>query len=132
MKAASFGQFLECQTLEDRPVWPLLKEFLDTIKIGERFTREEKLDYIYTTKHRASLDSYVTNADLYRRYLINIGFVEFVRSTVYLKKYNIPKNASLQLIMKYSYPKKSWKNWFIPPEDRIKEIYRECKLNHVL
>lgn len=132
MRMVSHLEHAETRTREGRSTWSLLKEFLSKVDIDQSFTRSEILEYVYCDKYKLFLSGYVTNVDLYRRYLMNIGFVEFVRSTIYIKRYHIPKNASLQLIMKYSYPKRSWKNWFIPTEDKIQKIIEECELNHVL
>lgn len=131
MKAASYQQALECRTMDGRSEWSLMKEFLDHIRMGEKFTRSEQLNYIYIGNASLTFKSYITNSDLYRRYLMNIGFIESM-GIYYKKLYNIPKNASLQMIMKYAFRKGSWEDWFIPKEERINKIVEECRLNHVL
>jgi len=108
-------EFKNPDTICHRPIWDLCKEFINGLKIGEKFTRSTLLHSVY-----ARIPMGEIAVDKYRRSLTILGILEHNERGVYIKKHNIPKHVTVTQLTKAAYDD-SWKTWFIPLEDRFKK-----------
>ena len=95
----------------DKTIWEATKDFINNLKINEKFTRKELLKDIYKT----NISSEETTVDNYRNLLTKIKIVEHVGFGKYIKRYHIPKSLTTKQLQKLAY-KKGWESWFTPVE----------------
>jgi hypothetical protein len=98
-------------------LWSRIRDAINTYDIDEEFTRQDILKKI----------GYPTGGsfDLYRLDLTHVGVIEKIGKALYKKKCNIPDNFTTTKLNKLQielYWHKSWKDWFITLEDRMKSM----------
>lgn len=100
-------------------LWALMKEFINSKEDGRYITRQELIEYILPERRKASAKQTYSTIDVYRSHLTNIKVLETVRPGYYIKLRDIPEALSSSLLKKISLDK-TWKQWFLPLDDKIK------------
>ncbi len=104
----------------NKSLWELMKNYINNIKIGNKFTRKDMLTYIYPSINDDDIRHIENTPDQYRSLLTN---VEILKATdkpgIYIKLQNIPDNLTTSKLKKIV-GDKSWRKWFIPIEERTK------------
>ena len=108
------GERHEIRTKDDRPVWTLLKEYINSLPIGRLFTRQQMLDSIYTL----DVSKIDPAADYYKGWLNKLGFISTDRPAVYVKECHIPMHLTITKV-KAAATDKGWQGWFIPLHERL-------------
>jgi hypothetical protein len=112
-----------------KTIWECLKKYINSLSKNENFTRANLFDAFYSKEASKRLRAYsYTSVDTYRCLITRLGYITSNGNGKYIKRYDIPENAPLDLIRKYAHNKKDWKEWFEPIEqrrERIEEITKE-------
>ena len=109
------------ETRKKKPIWNLMKCFINyRANIGEKFTREAMLKYIYPDPN---VCYYMRkNGNTVDSYRLLLSKVEIVKNTdelgVYIKLRDIPNRLTTTRLKKIA-GDKSWKSWFIPVDERM-------------
>lgn len=104
------------KTHDRKPIWDLLKAYINNLKVGAEFSRTDLLKCIYVPPLEKALAGGQTTVDMYRRYITINGFLSHTGHAKYKKLKNIPENASIHKLKKHAYDR-SWRSWYIKPED---------------
>jgi hypothetical protein len=107
------------------PIWLTIKKYLNSLSTNQQFTRQHLLKIVYTEETAKYIEC--TSIDFYRNLLHRLEYIETVRPGVYIKKHDIPENAPLSLIRQFARNSESWKEWFMPTEDRRQKIKEMCE-----
>jgi len=105
---------------DNKPLWELMKEYInDHIKIGNKFTRKDMLNYMYPNIGRDDM-CYITNTpDTYRWLLVKVKILKVANKPgIYIKLQNIPDKLTTTELKKIA-SDKSWREWFIPLDEKI-------------
>ena len=86
------GKVSEVKTKDGKTIWNLIKEFVNSKKDGEQFTRKELILYIY----ELPIYSLNLSCDTYRNYITSLGFIKKVKNGVYVKVENIPNETTIK------------------------------------
>jgi hypothetical protein len=110
-------------------LWRSFIEYFNSLKDGEEFSRQDMLRSIYDINSARALSNNVNTIDVYRRTCAKTGFVESISLGKYRKIHNLPDNITTSIINKKAkeFESKTWKEWFIPNEERVKEVIKACK-----
>jgi hypothetical protein len=54
--------------------------------------------------------------------LDRLGILEKYKRGQYKVNHHIREDVSLETLKRYAYPKRDWREWFIPKEDRVKLV----------
>lgn len=108
--------YLFIRTHDDKPIWTLLKSYVNNLKTGEEFNRRDLLACVYVPPLVKTLRGAQTSVDQYRRWITINGFLSRSGWGIYKKLKNIPENASIHKLRKHAYDG-SWRSWYIKPED---------------
>ena len=105
---------------DNKPLWELMKEYInDHIKIGNKFTRKDMLNYIYPNIGSDDMCYIKNTPDNYRCLLTNVEILKATNEPgIYIKLQNIPDNLTTSKLKKIV-ADKSWRKWFIPINERI-------------
>lgn len=109
------------------PIWQTIKNFINSLKVDQQFSRKDIINTVYKKK----IATYIVDPasiDFYRNLLTRLEYIETIKPGIYIKKDNIPKNAPISLIRKFASNKQAWKEWFMPAEERRKQIKEICEL----
>ena len=104
-----------------KSTWSEIKEFINSKNIGEIITRKELMNK-FNNPPQYTIDSY--------RILLTssmIGVLESVGNGKYKLLRKIPENTTTTDLQKLLLEGNSWKDWFIPLEDRINYIKKISK-----
>lgn len=118
-------QAINIEKNESIPIWLSVKIYLNSLKMNQQFTRKQLLSHVY--KEATVMCIEYSSIDFYRSLLSRLEYIETIKPGVYVKRDDIPENVSLSLIRKFSSNKQSWKEWFIPTEERRKQIRKICE-----
>ena len=110
------------RTRDDRPIWELMKEFInERVQTGKLFKRKNMLEYMYPGLGH-EMCSLENTADHYRCLLGNDN-VRILQATdtlgVYKKLRDIPDGFTTTRLKEIARDK-SWRQWFIPIEEKVK------------
>jgi len=113
------------RTRDDRPIWNLLKEFINKKANNTTITRKELHRYVYSDPDiaRYMLNNSIT-VDTYRINLTHIGILQKTHKRgKYTKKRNIPPKLSTTALKNLASTVISgtWKSWFISIPDELKK-----------
>lgn len=111
---------------DDRPLWTLFIEYINSIEIGQEITRTDVLENTYITEVAPALRSKMNTVDTYRLYACRLGYLDIKKRGIYIKKHNIPTNVKLTIVKSLVYNNHPWEEWFIPKNQRRKEIEKIC------
>jgi len=96
-------------TIDDRPIWDLLKEYLNSIPKGCIISRVKIIRSIYDINHNyvslGTLDDYI-----YELKAVNV--LKVVKSGKYQKLRDIPTHLTTSQLKKIS-NKNCWESWFM-------------------
>ena len=95
-------------TINDRPIWDLLKEYVNSLPTNHIFSRKEMLNKIYT----ANMQCTENVTDKYRRLLTIVNVLKIVDRGKYKKLRNIPVHLTTTQLKKIANPN-SWESWFM-------------------
>ena len=133
MNKRTYGSYIPFETLikprkrviiesrNKRPIWDLVKGFINyRVKIGEKFTRKDMLEYVYPNPDVCHyMRSHNNTADNYR---LLFSKVKVVKNTdtlgVYIKLRDVPNKLTTTRLRKIA-ADKSWKSWFVPFDERL-------------
>lgn len=114
------GDYL--QLYPEKSLWQTVVDFINSLPKDKEFSRKELHYAVYeyeTAKHHLNKGD-VSTVDSYRGLLCKTPYVETTkRPGRYIKKQNIPDEATLTKLRKFS-SCKDYKKWFVPFEDWIK------------
>lgn len=108
--------YLFIKTHDEKPIWDLLKTYLNNLKVGEEFNRTDLLKCVYVSPLEKALAAGQTTVDQYRRYITILGFLSHIGHAKYKKLKNIPEHASIHKLKIHAYDR-TWRSWYIKPED---------------
>ena len=112
------GKVSEVKTKDGKTIWNLIKEFVNSKKDGEQFTRKELILYIY----ELPIYSLNLSCDTYRNYITSLGFIKKVKNGVYVKVENIPNETTIKNIVDAYSKRDTWESWFKPLSEIGKNI----------
>jgi len=117
------------ETNKNHPLWDLFKSYINRLAIGQEFTRKDLLEAVYTKDSSISMRRQPSSVDQYRNSCKHIGFIKSVSVGKYKKLFDIPDNLTTSLLAKHVslYSKRTWREWAMPYDSRIKYIYRACE-----
>jgi hypothetical protein len=96
-------------TIDDKPIWDLLKEYINSMPMSYTLSRIDIIRSIYNINHvyvsLRTLDNY-----LYELRAVNV--LKRVKSGKYQKLRDIPIKLTTSQLMKIS-NKSSWESWFM-------------------
>ena len=118
---------VEIKTIDNRPMWHLFKDFVNSLKQGYEFTRKDLFHAIYTEESADAMRGHESTIDHYRLYCTHLGYLEHVGRALYRKRFDIPINATSKLVEKCAYNAHNWQKWFIPKSERRKAVLEQCK-----
>ena len=110
------------KTRNNKPIWELMKQFINIKKENQQIRRIEFFKFIYQDDIIVKFMLNCKNSiDTYIGYLKAAKFLTTVSRGIYIKTHNIklPKKLSVKMIREIAYGDQ-WKSWFIPLEDHIK------------
>jgi len=109
---------IRIETIDNKSIWSLLKNYINNFNINETFTRQELLNSVYGNRVTNGLlnAKCMTTVDQYRRYITIVNCLKIVERGKYKKLKNIPPNLSIKKLQKHVYGS-TWKTWFIPIEE---------------
>jgi len=107
-------------TIDQKTVWELTKKFINNLEVNHKFSRSNLLRAVYELDVAVTYGQRECAADAYRRALEKVGCIEFVSRGLYKKIKPIPLNLTTNKLQEAAYDS-SWKNWFIPLEERFKK-----------
>ena len=102
--------------------WHLLRDYINSTKIGELITRKEINKEIYKDPVVWKGYSRVTTLDGYRLSLTHLGILHVIKRGVYRVDHHINTDVTMSLIKEFAYKNPSWRDWFIPEEIKIKHL----------
>lgn len=108
------GKIEEIRTHQDRPIWVLVKEYINSLLINQEFTRTQLLRAVYTTQ----ANGFSASIDCYIGYLKIFGFLSGNGKGTYKKLYNIPEKLTTTALVRAACDQ-SWKKWFVPLYERL-------------
>jgi len=101
----------------NKTIWERMKEFINTKQPGDIITRQQLFKSIYNNKFKIHSHT----IDAYRNSLTRVGILKKTTTPgTYIKMINIPPNISCAEMKKFA-SDKSWRVWFISPEDRMQK-----------
>jgi len=95
-------------TIDNKPIWELLKNYINNMPTGNIFTRQEMLHVIY--KRPWKLRENV--ADKYRCQLDHVEILKTIKPGKYEKLKDIPDQLTTSKLKEVG-NKNSWKSWFM-------------------
>lgn len=118
---------ISIRTINDRPLWHLFKDFINSLEKDQKFSRKDLLEHIYVPKAAEAIRSHETTVDHYRLYSCHIGYVDHVSTGQYIKKHPIPDNMTSTMLKRFAYNREEWRDWFIPKDMKIQTIKELCQ-----
>jgi len=118
---------VEIRTINEKPLWHLFKDFINSLDDGHEFSRKELLEGIYVPKAAEALRQLETSVDHYRLYSCHIGFIDHIGRGRYIKRHSIPDEMTSTFLKKHAYNDAEWKDWFIPKRDKLRRACEACK-----
>jgi len=115
------------RTRNDRPIWELFKEYINSLEAGEEFKRKDLMYAVYIDEAAKAMISRETTVDHYRLYASNVGFVDHVSRGKYKKMHDFPEEMTSSILKKFAYNDVQWKDWFIPKNQRLLSACDACK-----
>ncbi len=106
------GRYVRVNSPKRGTAWKRLREYINSMEVGEVFTRQQMLEKLV---HPDMRKGYQLSVDLYRRTITIVGFLEIVARGQYKILQHIP-DISISRLTKMAY-NDSWKIWFLKPED---------------
>lgn len=101
----------------DKTIWDQTKEMINNKQKGDIITRQEIIKLIY--KETAFVPHSTISS--YLNCLNKVGIIKHAEKPgVYIKVSNVPFSLSTRKLKEIAFDK-SWKNWFMPVELRLKE-----------
>lgn len=101
----------------DKTIWDQTKEMINNKQKGDIISREEIIDLIYKRTYYGSCNTISS----YLNCLNKVGIIKHDSTPgVYIKMSDIPFTLTTSSLKEIAFDK-SWKNWFIPLELRLKE-----------
>lgn len=105
------------KTRHDKPIWLLLKEYINSLDIGTQFTRFEAKIKIYSTQSVAkAMISKIGTEDNYMNHLCKIGILKKIKPGLCEKIQDVPQQLTVTKLKKLAY-EQGWELWFKKPED---------------
>jgi len=95
----------------DKTLWETTKEFINRLRVDEKFKRKELLKYIY----KINMSSFENTVDHYRLWLTHIKVIDHISCGLYVKRKQIPKSLTTTKLKKLAY-NQNWESWFTPHE----------------
>lgn len=118
----SLNNFLK-RISTDVTIWDILKEFINSINVNETFTRPQMLEYL----EKFNLSTHRHTPDCYRNDLCHCRFImKTDKRGVYTKLRDIPEWLTISQARKLGYDK-SWREWFIPEDKKLKLLEQKLK-----
>lgn len=102
------GRFKLASTVDDKPIWDLLKEYINDLPKNCIFTRKQMLNKIYNV----NMQNHENAADKYRCSLTHINVLERIGNGKYKKLRGIPITLTTSQLKKIL-NKNSWESWFM-------------------
>lgn len=103
------GKSKVLSTIDSKPIWDLLKEYVNSMPMGCTLSRIDMIRSIYNINHvyvsLGTLDKY-----LYELRAVNV--LKRVKSGKYQKLRDIPNHLTTSQLRKIS-NKRSWESWFM-------------------
>lgn len=93
-------------THEGKPIWTLMKEFINKLDNGSTFTVTDMINHIYTHEIYC-----IGTPATYKNRLVVIGILECCSDGIYKKLRDIPDELTTPLLAKLS-NQKTWESWF--------------------
>lgn len=106
------------ETLDGRTIWELVREYIHNIKVGQKFTRKELHEAVFSPEiANATMIKGMSSVDNYRALFKKCFIVEPTGTLgIYKKVRDFPEDVELKRIRRYA-SCKSFKKWFIPFEE---------------
>ena len=105
----------EIRTIDDRPIWSLMKEYINSLDVNQIITRKNLLVAVYGNLG-IYMSRYPSTVDGYTRCIKIVNCIEKFERGKYRKLKNIPIDLSISKLKKHV-SGNNWKTWFIPIED---------------
>lgn len=116
------------RTIDNRPMWHLFKEYVNSLKPGDFFSRKDLFRAIYFPQEAAdAMRGHESTIDHYRLYCTHLGYIDRVSTGWYVKRFDIPVNATTKLVEIFAYNAHQWREWFIPKCERRKALELRCQ-----
>jgi hypothetical protein len=96
--------------------WKNLKRYINSYKIGDTILRKDIMDTLGYWS--------MSTLDVYCAHLKKLGILKPITPGLYQKTIDIPQDLSSSLLQEMAYDT-SWKLWFIPLDERIKNASRQ-------
>jgi len=96
-------------TIDDRPIWDLLKEYINYFPLGDIISRSTMISSIYHIK-KSYISYHTFDSYIYELKAVNI--LKVISPGKYQKLRNIPTHLTTSQLRKVS-NKNSWESWFI-------------------
>jgi len=107
---------LEIRTVADKPIWTLVKKFVNSLEENQVFNRLELFNGVYIRGVAEEMISRETAVDHYRKALCLTGIIEHVGFGLYAKRKDVPISLTITKLKRVAY-KETWKSWFMPPDE---------------
>ena len=106
------------KTIDGRQIWELVREYIHNIKVGQKFTRKELHEAVFSPEiANATMIKGMSSVDNYRALFKKCFIVESTdKLGVYKKIRSFPEDVELKRIRQYA-SCKNFKKWFIPFEE---------------
>lgn len=104
------------RTHDDKPIWFLLKKYINDMKKDTIFDRVDLLNSVYRKEVVIPIRKYQTTVDQYRRYISMAGCLDHIGFAKYQKIKNIPEHLSVFKLRNHVYSG-TYRSWFLKVED---------------
>jgi len=96
-------------TIDDKPIWQLLKEYINNFPVGEILSRATIISSIYHIK-KSYISYHTLDSYIYQLKVVNV--LKVISPGKYKKLRNIPFHLTTSQLKKVS-NKNSWESWFM-------------------
>jgi hypothetical protein len=103
------GKIKVVSTINDKPIWDLMKEYINEFPLGDIISRSTLISSIYQIKKSYI---YLPTVDNYIYHLKAVNVLEALGSGKYKKLRGIPITLTTSQLKKIS-NKNSWESWFM-------------------
>ena len=104
--------------------WNLLRDYINSSKIGDLITRKDINKAIYKDPEVWKRYSRTTTLDGYRLSLSHLGILPVIMRGVYRVDHHINPDVTMTQIKELAYRNPSWRDWFIPREEIVKNLIK--------
>lgn len=104
--------------------WSKFRDFVNASPLGSIITRQEALFHVYENKGNWKGYSRQTTVDGYRLILTNLGILDKYKRGQYKVNHHVREDVPLETLKRLAYPKRDWREWFVPKKDRMKSVIK--------